>query len=278
MRSFCYEAAFALAIALLIALTTVAQQPAVGRKRVPRMTTDDVARPALESATESPKESAKPEDAAKAQSGAPSGETKTSAEESSWRERVREARNRAKQLERAADEAELRTTSLRNEMGVSGQTYKERNQSAAELEELGRQLAELRAQARAANEDLNQLLEYGRQKNFRESDEVKAESADGKPNEEYYRSRYAKILEEMETADRRVQLYENRISDLSQRILQNGGKNGGDNFYTAQIEQDRQEAQQKLDEARAARAKAQSDLDALMEEARRAGIAPGVFR
>jgi chromosome segregation ATPase len=73
-------------------------------------------------------------------------------------------------------------------------------------------------------------------------------------------------------------LYDNRVRDVSQRILQTGGKNGGDNFYLAHLQEERQEAQQQLDEARAASAKARSDLDALREEARRAGVPPGVFR
>jgi hypothetical protein len=73
-------------------------------------------------------------------------------------------------------------------------------------------------------------------------------------------------------------LYENRVRELQQHILLNGGKNGGDNFYTAQLQQDKEEAQRSLDEARAARSQAASKLDQLMEEARRAGVPPGVFR
>jgi hypothetical protein len=125
---------------------------------------------------------------------------------------------------------------------------------------------------------LNQLMDYGRQKGFTEPSEPKATSEDGKINEEYYRARFSALNEALQTAGRRIQLYENRVRDLQQHILQNGGKNGGDNFYSAQLQQDKEEAQRNLDQARAARDKARTDIDSLMEEARRAGVSPGVFR
>ena len=85
-------------------------------------------------------------------------------------------------------------------------------------------------------------------------------------------------MKRLRSADRRIQLYENRVRDLQQHILLNGGKKGGDNFYTAQLQENKEEAQRSLDEARAARSQALSKLDQLMEEARRAGVPPGVFR
>ena len=260
-----------------------AQQPAASRKKVPRLTTDDVikaktdqaaveplteAAPAKEAASSKPVEGAKPDAPKTAQADNP--------EETAWRERVQAARERAKSLERASEEAELRVTEIRNQMSVSGQTPQQRNQSAAELEQAGQRVTELRQQSRDAAEDLNKLVEYGREKGFKEVEGPKASSDDGKPNEQYYRSRYASLNEALQTADRRAQLYENRVRDLNQRISNNSGT--GDNFYIAQIQQERNEMLQKLEEARAARLKAQTDLDNLLEEARRNGVPPGVFR
>ncbi|HSQ19680.1 MAG TPA: hypothetical protein VLR92_04820, partial [Blastocatellia bacterium] len=100
-----------------------------------------------------------------------------------------------------------------------------------------------------------------------------------------YRSQFSKLTENLESARRRVQLYDNRIRDLSQQLATNsGGKDkngrstGGDSFFALQLQKEREEAQQKLDEARAAYTQAQTDLDALKEDARRAGVPPGVFR
>ncbi len=284
-------AIFMLAIALQLFICAAnAQQPAVGRKKAPRLTTEDVIQPVTtQPAAESPKaedanksDTVKTDtvktDGAKAEDAKQPGEVKASAEESAWRERASKARERAKALERAAEEAELRITELKNGLGVSGQSARYRNETAAELESAGQKLSELRNQARAAKDDLNQLLEYGKENRFGESEGPKATSNDGKPNEDYYRARFAALNEEAQSADRRIQLYENRVRDLQQHILLNGGKKGGDNFYTAQLQQDKEEAQQSLDEARAARSQALSKLEQLIEEARRAGVPPGVFR
>ncbi len=288
MRSFqslAIKSVFAFGLAfLLLPYVTNAQQPAASRKKVPRLTTDDVikakteqatveqlteAAPAKETASTKPAEAAKPAAPKTAQPA-------DNPEETSWRERVQAARERAKSLERSAEEAELRVTEIRNQMSVSGQTPQQRNQSADALEQAGQRVTDLRQQSRAAAEDLNKLVEYGSEKGFKEVEGPKASSDDGKPNEQYYRSRYASLNEALETADRRAQLYENRVRDLNQRISNNSGT--GDNFYIAQIQQERNEMQQKLDEARAARLKAQTDLDTLLEEARRSGVPPGVFR
>jgi hypothetical protein len=211
-------------------------------------------------------------------------ETKASPEESSWRDQVAKARDRAKELQRAAEEAELRITTLRNELGVSGQSSRYRNETAAELDQAGQRLATMQTQARAAADDLTQLVEYGRQKAFTEGAETKP-TEEGKPNESYYRTQFAKFTEALESAQRRIQLYDNRVRDLSQQMTTNSGgkdkaghRTGGDGYFGAQLQKDRDEAQQKLDEARTALTKAQTDLDALRDEARRAGVPPGVFR
>ena len=286
VKCFHPKAVFMFAIALQLFICAAnAQQPAVGRKKAPRLTTEDVIQPVIAQPTaESPKseEAAKPDtaktDGAKAEDTRQPTEVKPSAEESAWRERAGKARERAKALERAAEEAELRITDLRNGLGVSGQSARYRNETAAELDSAGQKLSDLRNQERAAKDDLNQLLEYGKESRFGESEGPKASSGDGKPNEDYYRARFAALNEEAQSADRRIQLYENRVRDLQQHILLNGGKNGGDNFYTAQLQENKEEAQRSLDEARTARSQAASKLDQLMEEARRAGVPPGVFR
>ena len=276
MRSIRLNPAIALVLALLLLSgAAFAQQPAASKKKVPRLTTDDVIKPQPSSEQLTEANPVKPEESARA--AAPkTAEAGANPEEASWRERIRAARERAKYLERAAEEAELRVTEIRNEMSASGQTPQQRNQSAASLERAGQTVTDLRAQSKAADEDLNKLIEYGREKGFKEAEAPKAASDDGKPNEQYYRSRFASLNEALQTADRRAQLYENRVRDLNQRISSNSGT--GDNFYIAQIQQERNEMQQKLEQARAARTKAQIDLDALLEEARRNGVPPGVFR
>ena len=292
------HAAVALGLLFILALAAEAQQPAAGKQKVPRLTTDDVARAAstaestegaektkADGAEKSKEEAAKPGEVAATDAQAKSAEGKVSPEESSWRDRVGKARTRAKELERAAEEAELRITALRNDLGKSGESARYRNNTAAEMDQAGQQLKVIRAQALAAADDLAQLVDYGKQKGFTEAEGPKPTTDGGNPNEEYFRSRLAKVREDIESAQRRVELYNNRVRDLNQQLAtnssgkdKNGHKTGGDSFYSGQLQQERDDAQQKLDEARSALSKAQNDLEDLQQEARRAGVPPGLFR
>jgi hypothetical protein len=277
--------AASLIIILAPACVALAQQPSSASRRAPSLTTEDLLKP-----QSSQPSSVSPSDATTGKtlvgdgSESPaqqSDESKVSPEEVSWREQVAKARENVKASERAAEEGELRITALRNNLAVSGQTPQYRNETAAELDEAGRQLKELRARARAAAEELAQLLEAGQQSKFSEAPGPSRTLENGNANEDYYASRYVALVETWQAAERRVQLYDNRVRDLGQRILQTGGKKGekgGDNFYMMQLQQELKEVQQQLDDSRAASAKARTDLDALKEEARRAGVAPGVFR
>jgi len=298
MRSVLPKLTFALALALVGWMTPAgAQQPTPVKQKAPRLTTDDVSpAPAPQASSES-KETTSKETAAKGDETAKTDEAevkpgqpkttevKVSPDEASWRESVGKAREKAKEKERAAEEAELKITRLRNDLGISGQSPRYRNETMAELGQAGQRLTERRAEARAAADDVAQLAEYGWQKGFTEAEGPKATSQEGKPNEEYYRSQFAKLTEALESAQRRVQLYDNRVRDLNQQLMSNssgrdssGRGTGGDSFFAAQLQKDRDEAQQKLNEARAAETKAQNDLYALQEEARRAGVPPGLFR
>ena len=295
MRSLLHQLIYAFALTLLfLVFEAAAQQPAAGRQKPPRLTTDDV-RPVAEQPVTDSKDTEKSEGKEKAEESAKGDaadpkvdqakQSKVSAEETAWRERVAKARDKAKRLEKATEEAELRITSLRNDLGASGQSPRERNDTAAEIGQAGHRLTELQSDARAAADDADQLAEYGKKKGFNEAEEPKATSEDGRANEEYYRSKYEKLNEEVESAQRRIQLFDNRVRDLNQQIsLNSGGTDrrgrgtGGDSFYAMQLQKDRDAAQKQLEEARSAQIKAQADLDNLREAARRAGVPPGVVR
>lgn len=271
--------ALSTAVVLLSCLAN-AQQPATARKKAPSLTSETMLRPAAQAASEAQSE-APPGNADDGGPRNPTQQTdddKVTAGEQAWRQQVANARDRVRAAERAAEEGELRITALRNQLATSGQTPQARNELAAEMNQAGQQLTVLKASAKAAAEELAQLIEVGRLNKYSEARGPDAKLENGSANQDFYKSRYAVLTEELQVAERRVQLYDNRVRDVSQRILQTGGKDGGDNFYLAHLQQERQEAQQQLNEARAASVKALSELEALKEEARRAGVPPGVFR
>ena len=268
------------AVLILVNAVSAGQQPEVKRK-TPRLTTEDVIRekpidvlPASAAEAKDSKPAAKPDVEAVADKRQRPAEA--SAEESAWRETLKQAREKALATERAAEEAELKVTEIRNQLGVSGRSPAARNQAAADLDEAGRIVKQRRAEARQASDELNALIEEGSAKGYKENAGPKAVAEDGKPNEDYYRTRFGELNSAFEDAARKIQIYENRVREYNLR-LQNNSKSG-DNFYLAQLQQDRDEALRSLDEARASQEKAVSDIDSLKEQARAAGIPPGVFR
>jgi chromosome segregation ATPase len=278
----CHPLAYSLVLCLVLASPTAGQQQAQAKKRVPKLTTDDVARSkqtTVEVVDEAEAGSATAE--TKAEEGSKPSAAKTSAtdakvdpEEASWRERVEKARERAKAAQRDAEEAELLITQLRNQLGASGGTPRDRNETAAQLDQMGPRLRELREEARTAEAELKELLDDGKKKSFAEGAGPKPTVENGEPNDEYYKTKHTQATQAIQDADRKMQLYESRIRELNERL----NSPSVDRFSASQLQQDREEAQQKLEEAREARAKAQTELDELKEEARRAGVSPGVFR
>lgn len=268
-----------LVLVVLLPFVALAQQRPAAGKKSPNLTTEDTIKIAPSpSPSESEVVAGKTVDAEAVTSPAKSEEQTASADELSWRGQIASARAREKAAERAAEEAELRITALRNQLSASGQTPQARNETAIEMDQAGRRLTELRAALKAAADDVALLLESGRLKKFSETQEPGPTLENGSANYEFYRSRYAALTEALEQAERRVQLFDNRVRDVSQRILQTGGKNGGDNFYLAHLQEEREQARKQLEESRTAGVKARSDLDTLREEARQAGVPPGVFR
>jgi len=263
-----------IAAAALMALPVsvfCAQQSAQNKKPVPSLTSDDIiadrpVQPAETSSADRPKTSDQPKPA----------DGKASAEEIAWREAVKKARKLADSTQRTAEDTELRVTELRNQLSASGQGPGDRNQTMNDLSATGDTLKRQKAEAREAADDLNKLLEDGRKKGFREEEGPSSVSKKGEANEDYYRSKFAELNQAMQDAERRVQLYQNRINELNQRI--SGNSRTGDNFYIGQLQQERDEAQHSLDQAREKSQKAQADINALKDQARAAGLPPGIFR
>jgi hypothetical protein len=266
---------FIISAAVLISVPVLGicnQQNAQTKTPVPSMTSDDVlgyrpVRPVEAPSAGQPKTG----DEAKAAEG-----EKPSAAEVSWREAIKAARKQADSTQRRAEETELRITDLRNQLGAPGQGAGDRNQTMSDLGTVGDTLKQQKAEAREAADALNKLLEEGRQKGYKEEQGPPSVSKNGEANEDYYRSKFAELTKSLEDAQRRIQLYQNKVNELNQSIT--GNARSGDNFFIGQLQEQRDEAQHSLEQAIEASQKAQSDIAALKEEARTSGVPPGVFR
>jgi hypothetical protein len=271
--------AFALLFALAFVLAPFAGAQTQPRK-VPRLTTDDVVKTkAAQSASEIPPVEITAGKGIEAAKNLPAPNPPVdlqgaSPDEKVWREKVAQARQRAEDAQRAAEEAEVHTTELRNALNTQGQDAKQRNATAEEMDRAGKQVIELQKQAREAKASLNELLAEGYEKGYKEGEGLKPATKTGKPNEEYYRQKYLELQQAENDARRRIKLYEDRIRALNE-LITNPNR---DRFSNASLEQDRQDAKDSLAEAEKALSKAQDDMEKLMDEARQAGIPPGVFR
>jgi DNA repair exonuclease SbcCD ATPase subunit len=278
-ETFMMRLRFVAAVVLGLALSMYAdarqqqQSPPPQPKKIPTLTNEDVARSGVPEIVEAPAAPTDKKDAADAKA---EKKPEVSPAEAAWRSSVKQAREHAEQTQRAAEEAELHVTELRNQSAAPGQDARDRNEVLAQMDEEGEHVKTLQADAREAKRDLNKLLDDGREKGYHEEEGPSATTKDGRPNDNYYKERFDKLNQQLQDAQRRAQLYQDRVADINQRITQNSRT--GDNYYIAKLQEDLSSARESLQEAEAARDKAQSDLDALMEQARQAGVPPGVFR
>jgi len=272
MKSRGYFITSAAVLMTLPVLGLCSQQNPQPKSPVPSMTSDDVivdrpSRPVETPSAGQPKSK---------EQGEAKENDKPSAAELSWREATKAARKQADSAQRRAEETELKITDLRNQLGAPGQGAGDRNQTMSDLGTVGDTLRQQKAEAREAADALNKLLDEGRRKAYKEEEGPSPVSKKGEPNEDYYRSKFEELTKSLADAERRVQLYQNKVNELNQSIT--GNSRSGDNFFIGQLQEQRDEAQHNLEQAVEASQKAQADIAALKEQARSSGVPPGVFR
>jgi chromosome segregation ATPase len=190
--------------------------------------------------------------------------------EKDWNEKLSKARERVKDLERRADQAELEVNRLRNfqfsaeprDAGTNAQI----NARVAELNELARRL---RAEAKTAQEEVDALLAEGAEKNYKIA-KLSPTTKTGAVNLEYYESRFAELQSELRDAMARAQVMQLRINALRFRI--NDNARTGDNFFLGRLRGELQEAEGGLEQAQLRMAAATGQLEELRRQARAAGV------
>lgn len=192
-----------------------------------------------------------------------------SAAERAWRQRYAAAKRVAEDAERAAQDAEIRITELRNELGSRGSDTR----LVAELDRQGTVLAQARDRAKRAQAAFEAVRAEGARKKF--SPEAAASTAkSGKGGQQsasaQLRTQYSEAKRRVEDINRRITLYQNRVSDLSTRLTINSGS--GDNYAQASIQAELNKAREELQKAQAELPAAQQGF----ERARRAAAGAGV--
>ncbi len=254
-------------IPLLITPAATVQQQS--RRPTPTLTTEDVR---ANQPSPSPDK-----DKATAQATPPTQRGKEpNPAEQAWNKKLSETREKAKELERRADQTELEINRLRNflfsaeprDPGTNAQI----NQRISELTEL---TTRLRAEAKAAQEEVAALVKEGEAKGY-QVESLPPTTETGKPNLEYYRKHFAELQSELQDAQAHAQVMQLRINDLRFRI--NNNARSGDNFFLGRLQGELQEAEKGLESARARIAEASQQLEELLLQARRAGLSLGELK
>lgn len=212
------------------------------------------------------------------------------AAERDWNNRLLQTREHVRDLERQADEAELAATQSRNNIFHADATALNRNNArVAELKEKARAY---RAEARVAQEAVNQLLDEGREYGF----QIQALSPtlkNGAPNLEYYRARFLALQRDLQDAQARVEVLQRRTNRLQTQInttlnypssssgnviLFYPNNGAADGFYLNRLRDELGGVGGDYQATQARITLLTAQLAALQEEGRRAGVPPGIFR
>jgi hypothetical protein len=277
----------AVAAALLAVAPAYGQQPAPEGQNssdVPTFTTEDVA-PAQEIAPEEetpPEEidpSMTPEERADAE-GLPAEEgsspgrgkaaKKIDPAEAQWRQEYAAAQSRERAATRNAQEAEIAVTRLRNRL-ASATSVEERNALAEQAEQLGARASSLKRTAELAKAELDSLAARGRAQKFTRAAGPSPRLENGSVNPAYVRDRFTKARDALADSERRIELFQFRVSDLRTRITINSGS--GDNYVQSRLQTELDEASRELARAQADRMKAAESVSAAERAAANAGVA-----
>jgi DNA repair exonuclease SbcCD ATPase subunit len=196
--------------------------------------------------------------------------------EREWNERLRQARERLNDLQRRADAHELQINRLRNAQfdPTRPQPPEAGGRISAQIAELAAQVKALRAEAKDAEQAVNELLAEGEQKRF-EVEAVELEKKDGSPNRAGYRKRFAELKRELDDATARAQVLQLRINDIYWERRRN---ENGDNFRLNRLRDEQAEAAAELERTKARIAELTQEIAQLERQAALVGIAPGELR
>jgi len=274
---------------VLFAAPAFAQQPAPEGQRqdeTPTLTTDDVTPLPVEgqpagAQTDKPpaaEDDSKltPEERADAAKGkgkggekAPAKKKGPSAAELAWRAQYAQAETQMRAAREQAQQAELQLTQLRNRIAAAS-SVADRNQLVVDIAAQGDVVRQAQDAATAAAAAYKNVQAVGASKGFKPDAGPAAQTASGAANPTYYADRFAKAQSDFDDADRRVQIYQDRVSDVRARILNNSGS--GDQFAGMKLQEELDAALTELDKAQTDRAAAETRLDAARQEALANGV------
>jgi hypothetical protein len=171
-------------------------------------------------------------------------------------------------LRRLADATELEINRVKNFLfSAERRSSQEHKALIAKIDELTSEMRRLRAEASAAQADVEALLNEGEARGFSIAPRT---SRGAISDRDEFRSRYGELNIDLLDAQRRVEVLQLRVNDISRRITLNSGT--GDEFYNNRLREQLRDTEEELYDTRARIAGILRNMDELRRQARAFGI------
>ncbi len=206
------------------------------------------------------------------------------AAEIAWNERYQRARQRVRELERQADQAELAVARARNAYFNVNQPHdaQELNRLNNEQTRQAARSKQLRAEAAQAAVELNALLDEARREGFQVRTFALFKS-NGEPDADSFRDRFIELKQELQDAEARAAVMDLRTRRAHTNLRVNAcvglvnSFNCADIYYVNRQRAELQTAQEELTAAQSRIAAVRKQIAELVAQGREAGLPQGWF-
>lgn len=262
-----------LAVTLLV--TVIIAGATYGQRPVPSLTTDDIVSPSTSPASGSPTKAGEAEKGTAGSSSSPAKDKQAAQKaqaknaeaaitETEWNAKVKQAQERAAELDRRADQGELEINDLRNFLKSAKERTPEANQQVLEqINKIADAVRQLKAASASAREDLSHLMKDGGEAGFKVSEKPLVDSS-GKPDLSAIQEESEKARQEIKDAQARIDLLQVQLNGVQAGIYK---AQTADNFALGKLRQDRERISDDIERNRLKIAELNSKLNEMQQKA-----------
>lgn len=194
-----------------------------------------------------------------------------------WQKKNSDLELKQKQFDQQKTQQELSIQQLRNRLRAGNLDPKEFDSLSQQIKEAEQNLTDLNSKYDEAKKASDQFRKEGEGQGYKPKlEDIPKTNKDGTPNPTYYTKNYAQLSEKQQTAESKIQLYQNRLNEAQQRAFQgrsNKATRVGNSYYTdPETKKAIDEAQAELKKAQEDYEKSTSSLEQLQREARQNGV------
>ncbi|MBI4853589.1 MAG: hypothetical protein HY819_17495 [Acidobacteria bacterium] len=194
-----------------------------------------------------------------------------------WQKKNTELDQKQKELDQQKTQAELSIQQLRNRLRSGNLDPKEFDTLSQQIKDAEQNLGTLNSKYAEAKSASEQFKKEGEGQGYKPKlEDIPKTNKDGSPNPTYYTKNYKDLSEKQQTAESKIQLYQNRLNEAQQRAYQGRSSKAtrvGNSYYTdPETKKAIDQAQAELKKAQEEYEKSTTSLEQLQREARSSGV------